>query len=59
MKVGDLVRVKKKLGQYVVGVIVGTYEFTGGSYYWRVRLGVGRDQLADPMDVEVLNAASR
>jgi len=55
LKVGDLVRVKKKFGLYAVGIIVGTYDFDGGSSYWRVRLGVGRDTLADPMDVEVLS----
>ena len=57
MKIGDLVRVKKKLGEEAVGVIVGTYDFTGGSYYWRIMLGVGREQLADPMDVELINAS--
>jgi len=55
MKVGDLVRVRKKLGQYVVGIIVGTYDFDSGSHYWRVRLGVGQDTLADPMDVVVIS----
>ena len=57
MKIGDLVRVKKKLDREAVGIIVGTYDFTGGSYYWRIMLGVGREQLADPMDVEVLSAS--
>jgi hypothetical protein len=57
MKIGDLVRVKKKLGREAVGIIVGTYDFTGGSYYWRIMLGVGREQLADPMDVELINAS--
>ena len=55
MKIGDLVRVKKKLDREAVGIIVGTYDFTGGSYYWRIMLGVGREQLADPMDVELIN----
>jgi len=49
------VRVRKKLGQYVVGIIVGTYDFDSGSHYWRVRLGVGQDTLADPMDVVVIS----
>jgi len=57
MKIGDLVRVKKKLDREAVGIIVGTYDFTGGSHYWRIMLGVGREQLADPMDVEVLSAS--
>ena len=57
MKIGDLVRVKKKMGREAVGIIVGTYDFTGGSYYWRIMLGVGREQLADPMDVELINAS--
>jgi len=57
MQIGDLVRVKKKLGQEAVGIIVGTYDFTGGSYYWRIMLGVGREQLADPMDVELINGS--
>jgi len=55
MKVGDLVRVKKKFGFFAVGIIAGTYEFSSGSHYWRVRLGVGEDILADPRDIEVLN----
>ena len=57
MKGGDLVRVKRKLGQYAVGIIVGTYDFEGGSYYWRILLGIGREQLADPDDVEVISAS--
>ena len=57
MKIGDLVRVKKNTASEAVGIIVGTYDFTGGSYYWRIMLGIGREQLADPMDVEVINAS--
>jgi|TARA_R110002074_G_scaffold182274_1_gene347109 hypothetical protein len=57
MKIGDLVRVKKKLGEEAVGIIMGTYDFADGSYYWRIMLGIGREQLADPTDVEVINAS--
>ena len=57
MKIGDLVRVKKNTASEAVGIIVGTYDVTGGSYYWRIMLGIGREQLADPMDVELINAS--
>ena len=57
MKVGDLVRVKKKFGFYAVGIIVGTYDFESGSHYWRIRLGVGQDTIADPVDVELISEA--
>ena len=57
MKVGDLVSVKKKLGQYMVGIIVGKDDFSNGDCYVRVRTATGRDTLAHPADVELINAS--
>ena len=57
MRVGDLVSVKKKLGQYMVGIIIGKYDFSNGDHYIRVRTATGRDTIAHPADVEVINAS--
>ena len=57
MKVGDLVSVKKKLGQYTVGIIIGKDDFSNGDHYIRVRTATGRDTIAHPTDVEVVNAS--
>jgi len=55
VKVGDLVSVKKKLGQYTVGIIIGKDDFSNGDHYIRVRTATGRDTIAHPADVEVIN----
>ena len=55
MKVGDLVRVTKKLGQYTVGIIIGKDDFSNGDHYIRVRAATGRDTIAHPADVELIN----
>lgn len=55
MRVGDLVSVKKKLGQYTVGIIIGKEDFSNGDHYIRVRTATGRDTIAHPTDVEVIN----
>ena len=55
MKVGDLVSVKKKLGQYTVGIIIGKDDFSNGDHYIRVRTATGRDTIAHPADVELIN----
>jgi hypothetical protein len=57
MKVGDLVSVKKKLGQYMVGIIIGKDDFSNGDHYIRVRTATGRDTIAHPADVELINAS--
>ncbi len=57
MKVGDLVRVNKKLGQYMVGIIISREDFSNGTHYFRVRAGTGRDTFAHPADVKVVNAS--
>ncbi len=55
MKVGDLVRVTKKLGQHTVGIIIGKEDFSNGDHYIRVRTATGRDTIAHPADVELIN----
>jgi hypothetical protein len=55
MQVGDLVRVNKKLGQYMVGIIIEREDFNNGTHYFRVRTATGRDTIAHPSDVEVIN----
>ena len=57
MKVGDLVSVKKKLGQYMVGIIIGKDDFSNGDHYIRVRTATGRDTIAHPTDMELINAS--
>lgn len=57
MKVGDLVRVTKKLGQHTVGIIIGKEDFSNGDHYIRVRTATGRDTIAHPADVVVVNAS--
>ena len=55
MQVGDLVRVTKKLGQHTVGIIIGKEDFSNGDHYIRVRTATGRDTIAHPADVELIN----
>jgi len=56
MRVGDLVSVNKKLGQYMVGIIVSREDYSNGTHYFRVRTATGRETIAHPLDVEVINA---
>ena len=57
MKVGDLVSVNKKLGQYMVGIIIRREDFRNGAHYFRVRTATGRETIALPADVAVINAS--
>ena len=57
MQVGDLVSVKKKLGQYMVGIIIKKEDFNNGACFFRVRTASGRDTIAHPTDMELINAS--
>ena len=54
---GDLVSVNKKLGQYTVGIIIRKEDFSDGACFFRVRTANGRDMVAHPTDMELLNAS--
>ena len=57
MKVGDLVSVNKKLGQYTVGIIIRKEDFNNGACFFRVRTAAGHDTIAHPTDMELINAS--
>ncbi|MHA2061105.1 MAG: hypothetical protein ACW963_02290 [Candidatus Sifarchaeia archaeon] len=50
-------RVTKKLGQYTVGIIIRKEDFNCGGCFFRVRTATGRDTIAHPTDMELINAS--